>query len=310
MIPFLDTHVHFWDHRVDGLRWPWLEKGFTSHLHSWTTVTARERLEELHQRERFTVPEFKIEAADAGLCGIIHAHAATARDSASDETAWLDGVAASHGWPLAIIGRCDLASPDGPALLRRHREASARCTSVRDMNGPNGIDVDACEATLRVAAELGFAIELRTPPENFDMFVRFAECHPDVTFVMSHASLPVERSAASLATYRREAVRVAALPNWVCKVSALCGGSDPDWTVESIRPWAETCHDLFGPDRVMLGTNWPVDRLFGDYVAVVNAYRTIFSDLSDDEQHQLFHRNAARVYRVDDDVALAGSGRH
>ena len=202
LIPFLDTHVHFWDHRVDGLRWPWLEKGFTSHLHSWTTATARERLDELHQRESFTVPEFEIEAAGAGVCGIIHAHAATARRSDCDETAWLDRMAASHGWPLAMIGRCDLVSPDGPALLRRHREASARCTSVRDMNGPKGIDVDACAATLRVAAELGFAVELRTPPENFDMFVRFAECHPDVTFVMSHASLPLERSAASLATYR------------------------------------------------------------------------------------------------------------
>jgi predicted TIM-barrel fold metal-dependent hydrolase len=92
------------------------------------------------------------------------------------------------------------------------------------------------------------------------------------------------------------------MPNWVCKISGLCGGSDPDWTVESIRPWAELCYALFGPDRAMLGSNWPVDRLFGNYVDVVDAYRLVFAELSDDEQHRLFHRNAQRVYRIPDEL--------
>lgn len=302
MVPFIDTHVHFWDHQVDGMQWLWLMPGFTSHLHSWSTAKATERLEQLHSMERFAGPEFAIETEGAELLGMVHAHAATPDGDPSDETAWLDGLAQSDGLPHAMIGKIDLADPDGPALLARHREASERCSSVRDMNGPKGLDIDACDRTLRAAAELDFSVELRTQPENFDMFVDLALRHPDVTFVLSHASLPTTRSDESFELYRRQAARVAEMPNWVCKISGLCGGSDPDWTVESIRPWADLCYALFGPDRAMLGSNWPVDRLFGNYADVVDAYRRVFAELSDDEQHRLFHRNAQSLYRIPDEL--------
>lgn len=301
MIPMIDTHVHFWDHRVDGMRWSWLEPGFTSHLHSWTTAGATEQLERLRSIERFTGHEFVTEADGAGVVGMVHAHAATPDGDPSDETAWLDSLARSDGLPQAMIGKVDLASADGPALLARHRAASDRCSSVRDMNGPRGLDLDACEPSLRAAAALGFCVELRAPPEKFDMFIEIGRRHPDVTFVLSHASLPTTRSDGTFERYRREAARVAELPNWVCKISALCGGSDPDWTVESIRPWAELCYELFGPDRAMLGTNWPVDRLFGIYADVVGAYRQVFAGLSDAEGRALFHGNAQRVYRIPDE---------
>jgi len=49
-----------------------------------------------------------------------------------------------------------------------------------------------------------------------------------------------------------------------------------------------------------LGTNWPVDRLFGSYSSVVGAYRALFADLSLDEQRRLFYRNAAQVYGIDE----------
>jgi len=300
VVPFIDTHVHYWDLQVKGMRWVWLEPGYTSHLHSWTTASARERLEILHSMDRFAGREFVAETQGAGVLGMVHAHAATPEGDPSDETAWLDALARLDGLPNAMIGKIDLADPDGPALLARHRGASERCSSVRDMNGPKGLDIDACEHSLRAAAELDFSVELRTQPENFDMLVDVARRHPDVTFVLSHASLPTERSEGSFELYRQQAARLADLPNWVCKISALCGGSDPEWTVDSIRPWAELCYSLFGPDRAMLGTNWPVDRLFGEYADVVGAYRQLFGGLSADEQHKLFHRNAERVYRISD----------
>lgn len=300
VIPLLDTHVHFWDHGVDGLRWPWLEKGFRSDLHVWTTAEATERLGQLHAMERFTVPELVSESAGTGLAGVVHAHAATAAVDDADETRWLASLTGDRPWPNAIVGRCDLQDPGCPALLERHREASERCTSVRDMRGPVGLDLDLCERSLRAAADLDFAVELRTPPERFDMFAALADRHPDVTFVLSHAALPIERSPESLAAYTSAATMLAERPNWICKISALCGGSDPNWTVESIVPWAETAYGIFGPDRVMLGTNWPVDRLFGDYADVVAAYRQIFDGLPKDHQRDLFYRNAARTFRIDE----------
>ncbi|MEQ1873707.1 MAG: amidohydrolase family protein [Ilumatobacteraceae bacterium] len=298
MTPILDTHVHFWDHDVAGMRWPWLEKGFKSSQHSWTTESASKRLAAMHGARRFTVAEFCEEVAGVGVAGMIHAHAASGMADPAFETQWVAEMARTDGWPVGIIGSCNLASADGPDLLRRHRAASERCRSVRDMNGPKGLDVDACAATLAVADELGFSIELRTAPEKFGMFAEFADRFPNVTFVLSHASLPLERTPQSLEAWIAAATTIAKRPNFVCKISALCGGSDPNWTIDSIRPWAEACYEVFGPDRVMLGTNWPVDRLFGNYADVVNAYRTIFSPLSDGDRTALFYGNAAVLYGV------------
>lgn len=297
MVPILDTHVHFWDHDAPGLSWEWLKKGFKSSLHRWTDAE-NSRLEALHNAPRFTAPEFRDEVAGIGVAGMVHAHAATAVDDRAAETRWLAQMAADHRWPSAMIGACDLASADGPDLLHRHRAASKRCRSVRDMNGPKGLDIEACAATLDVAAELGFSVEMRTAPEKFDTFAHLADRWPSVTFVLSHASLPLQRSKESLAQWIKAATMIAERPNWMCKISALCGGSDPNWTIASIKPWAEACYQVFGPDRVMLGTNWPVDRLFGTYADVVGAYRTLFSSLSDSEQAMLFYGNAAALYGI------------
>ncbi|MCE9622606.1 MAG: amidohydrolase family protein [Actinomycetia bacterium] len=296
--PILDTHVHFWDHDVAGMRWPWLEKGFKSSLHSWTTERASKRLEAMHAARSFTSAEFRAEVAGVGVAGLIHAHAASGMDDAAQETRWVAEMARKDGWPVGIIGSCNLAAADGPDLLRRHRAASEHCRSVRDMNGPKGIDVDACADTLAVAEELGFSIEMRTAPEKFDMIAAFVDRWPNVNFVLSHASLPLERTPESLKAWIAAASDLAKRPNVRCKISALCGGSDPDWTIDSIRPWAEACYGVFGPDRAMLGTNWPVDRLFGTYGDVVNAYRTIFAPLSESDRSALFYGNAAKLYGV------------
>jgi len=302
--PILDTHVHFWDHDVAGMRWPWLEQSFQSPLHSWTDATDK-RPEVMHEARRYTSNEFRQEVAGLGVAGVIHAQSASGMDDAALETKWLAAMAATDGITLGIIGGCDLASPDGPDLLRRHRAASERCRSVRDMKGPKGRDLNACAPSVDVAEELGFSIELRTAPENFDMFAAFADRWPNVTFVLSHAALPKKRTPESLKHWVAAATKIAERPNLVCKISALCGGSDPDWTIDSIRPWAEACYGVFGPARAMLGTNWPVDRLFGTYAGVVNAYRTIFSSLSDADKSALFYGNAAVLYGVPlSDLAL------
>jgi hypothetical protein len=68
-----------------------------------------------------------------------------------------------------------------------------------------------------------------------------------------------------------------------CKISGL-GMTDPRFTRESLRRWVQTCVEVFGPDRCVLGSNWPVDRLFSSYDVIVDLYRDYLSDLGDEEQ--------------------------
>ena len=76
---------------------------------------------------------------------------------------------------------------------------------------------------------------------------------------------------------------MAEAPNVVMKISGL-GMGDPLWTVESIRPYVLGCIEAFGADRVVFGTNWPVDRMFSSYPDLINAYAEIISGFSRDEQ--------------------------
>ena len=78
---------------------------------------------------------------------------------------------------------------------------------------------------------------------------------------------------------------MASAPNVVMKISGL-GMCDPLWTVDSIRPYVLGSIEAFGVDRVVFGTNWPVDRMFSSYPDVIEAYAEIISGFTRDATDQ------------------------
>ena len=85
--------------------------------------------------------------------------------------------------------------------------------------------------------------------------------------------------------------------NVVMKISGL-GMMDRLWTVESIRPWVLGSIEAFGVDRVVFGSNWPVDRMFSSYPDLINAYAEIIAGFTKDEQTRMFSRNAEKLFRI------------
>ena len=72
--------------------------------------------------------------------------------------------------------------------------------------------------------------------------------------------------------------------------------TDPLFTAESLRRWIDTPLEVFGPDRCVLGSNWPVDRLFSSYDVIMDIYRDRVGQLSESEQAKVLSENAARIY--------------
>jgi predicted TIM-barrel fold metal-dependent hydrolase len=81
------------------------------------------------------------------------------------------------------------------------------------------------------------------------------------------------------------------------KISGL-GMCDRLWTVASIRPYVLGSIEAFGVDRVVFGTNWPVDRMYSSYPDVINAYAEIIAGFSRDERVQMFSGNAEKLFRI------------
>jgi predicted TIM-barrel fold metal-dependent hydrolase len=101
----------------------------------------------------------------------------------------------------------------------------------------------------------------------------------------------------TFARWRAAMTVMAEAPNVVMKVSGL-GMCDPLWTTASIRPWVLGAIKAFGVDRVVFGTNWPVDRMFSSYPDVINAYASIIADFPVADQVALFSGNAERIFRI------------
>jgi predicted TIM-barrel fold metal-dependent hydrolase len=120
---------------------------------------------------------------------------------------------------------------------------------------------------------------------------------PNITLVLDHCGFPLERTEEYFDNWRMAVSALAEAENVVCKLSGL-GMCDWDWTVDSIRPWLRHCIDAFGPERCVLATNWPIDRLFSTYDVLIDAYAQVFAEFSRDERIAMYSGNAEALYGI------------
>jgi predicted TIM-barrel fold metal-dependent hydrolase len=121
---------------------------------------------------------------------------------------------------------------------------------------------------------------------------------PELRVALCHCGSPWDQSDAGLAAWRDGLRAFAALPNTVCKVSGL-GMFNPGWTVEDLRPIVLAVIELFGPGRVMFGSNFPVDKLYRPYADYWAAYDSLTAGCGPVERDAMFAGNARGFYRMD-----------
>jgi len=124
-----------------------------------------------------------------------------------------------------------------------------------------------------------------------------AKAFPDITFVLAHAGMQEDRSPAGRAAWREGMRRLADCPNMYTKLSGLgtfIRRNDAGHIADIV---AETL-DLFGAQRCIWGSNFPIEKLWTDYAAIVMAFRAAIAHRREAERRALLHDNAARLYRL------------
>jgi predicted TIM-barrel fold metal-dependent hydrolase len=127
---------------------------------------------------------------------------------------------------------------------------------------------------------------------------QLARDFPETQIILNHTGLPVDRSAAGLAGWRRAMETLAAAPNVALKISGLGQRGEP-WTVASNGPVVRDAIRIFGFDRCMFASNFPVDRLCADFNTIFAGFMRIVRDWTPAEQRKLFYENAIRTYRLE-----------
>ena len=286
-LPFVDTHIHFWDLKDPSLAYVWLEPDWVHPV-----LGNIDGLKVL----RYMAPEFVAETRFQNVAKAVHVQAAIGIADPVEETRWLQEQADATGFPHGIVAHCDLAAADAGAVLERHLQY-ANLRGVRDFGTGDYLTDPTWQAGYGLLARHQLVFCLDVLPENLGKARALAEKHPEVVLCIDHAGFPRERTPDYFEMWKRGMNEAAGAPNVVCKVSGL-GMCDNAWTVDSIRPWVLSCIEGFGTDRAFFGTNWPVDRLYSSYGDVLDAYQSIVADFSETEQVALFSGNAERVFRV------------
>ena len=290
-IPFVETHHHLWE--IGRFPYRWLqEPGDQDHNDRFGDYRLI--------RSTIGAPwRFFREFCGENVIKSVHVEADSEAPDPVAETAWLDAVGREYGFPNALVVFVDLERPDAERELDRHLAASDRVRGVRIRVHPDDPSAAPFVAAYKALGRLGLSYELNVSPGKLISGRDVARAMPQTQVILGHAGFPVRRDREYFEWWKREMTALGKADNVACKVSGL-GMADLRWTLASLRPWVLHCIDAFGPDRIMFGTNWPVDILFATYLETVDAYRTIIAEagFSPDDQARMLHRNAERFYRI------------
>lgn len=284
---FIDAHIHLWDLNAPSNDYSWLLVKDDPLLGAMAEV----------QIPLWDADRFAAESRHTRPEKVVHVQAAGPPGDPVAETAWLVGQHDKGGVPDAIVARVDLRAADSASVIARHRECTDLVRGVRDMTTMGALDDPAVPRGLAAVAEAGLSWELACTWEQMPIALALARAQPDLAIVVGHAGFPLARDEEYLRCWRAELRELAVAPNVHCKISGL-GMGDHGWTIDSWRPLILDCLEVFGAHRCMVGSNWPVDRLYASYDAVTSALGQILGDLSPDERDAVLYTNAERFYSI------------
>lgn len=295
-IAFVDAHCHLWD--LDRLHYGWLSPPFGTDGPNGSTETIA---------TTYLVDDYRRDCAQWNLRGAVHVDAGADAAQALDETEWLQQLGAESGLPTAIIAFAALDQPGVEALLER-QAAHSRVRGIRHIVNwhpdPRRTyterDLTQDEKWRAGYALLGkyrLSFDLQCYPGQMAGLAPLIARHPETPVIINHLGMPVLDDVDGLSVWRQGLALLAAQPHVAIKLSGF-GFIRRAWTIAEIAPLVREVIDLFGPQRCMFATDFPTDKLFGTVDRYFEAQQAIAAGYSDDEQRDLFGRNADRIYRL------------
>jgi len=222
-----------------------------------------------------------------------------------DEARWVLSLAEGHPFVAGVVGWVDLASPDveGQVVeMRRHPKFVGVRHVVQDEPDDDWIVRPEVLRGLKVLEKHRVPYDLLFYVKHLRHAATVARHCPDLPLVIDHLSKP--RIKAGVLDDWLPALRdAAACPNVHCKLSGMVTEADwQTWNPAALRPYVERALELFGPERCLYGSDWPVCELAASYDRQFAALDGLLTGLSPSERAAVFGETAARFY------GLAGLG--
>lgn len=300
--PIVDAHQHFWRPGNGRIGWLRPESAIPFRYGDYSAI-----------KRDYLPPDLLRDAGDLNLVGSVWMETEWDRDDPVGEIADLVRTRDRYGLPDAAVAHAVLADPAVDTTLVALVAESDLVRAVRNKPGQAATpDRAADEPTLmsdpqwqrgfaRLAA-YGLGFELQTAWWHLDEALALTRRFPEIPIMINHAALPADRSPEALAGWRAALTRIARAETVSIKISGI-GLPGRPWTVDANRVIVESVAEIFGPDRILFASNFPVDSLVGTYQQIYGGFLEISSTWSPSEQRAAFIDNAIRHYRLDPAIA-------
>jgi predicted TIM-barrel fold metal-dependent hydrolase len=290
----IDSHHHLWQKKDV----PWLADEPRPRIFGPYEAIRRDYLAE----------EFMAEFDGLGVEKSVYIQCNWDPARALEETAWVQSVGDKNGFPQGIVSYIDFTAADAPRQLDLHLKHK-NVKGVRQqlhwhensnwsyVENPELFNDSAWRKNFQSFADTGLPFDLQVFPSQMISAAAFVGDYPKTAFVLNHAGMAEDRSPKGWEIWKRGMAALAKQPNMYVKFSGL-NTFEHKCSTELMRPVVQESLGLFGADRCMYGSNFPIEKLWTTYPTYLNSINESLGNISEAQADDVFYNTAAKVYRL------------
>ena len=299
-IKIVDAHHHLWD----------LSNKDTKY--SWLMVTEGEAFfgDYAAIRKNYLLEDYIEDTKNQNIIKSVHVQAEHDDDKPVNETAWLQSLADTHSskLPNAIVAFADFSKNNVSEILDAHQEYK-NTRGIRQILSYNKDEPKYSHATedfmknstwvenFKYIRNRNLSFDIQIYKHQMEDAANLANKYNDVLFILNHTGEPCYQSKEYIESWEQNMKKLAKCENVVAKISGL-GMFDPNWTIDSTRIFVEKTIQIFGIERCMFASNFPVDKIFNSFDTYWNSFKEITKNYSENDKKLLFSSNAEKYYRI------------
>jgi predicted TIM-barrel fold metal-dependent hydrolase len=258
-------------------------------------------------RRDYPIEEYLADIRGCGVTKTVYVQVNWIPNQEVDETRWVQSVSEEFGHPNAIVGFADLSNPEVEATLAAHLE-SPLFRGVRQQlhwhvnpqyrfaTRPDLMNDRQWREGFALLGKLGLVFELQVFASQMADGAQLAADFPETTIILEHAGMLEDRSESGWKSWRAGMRLLAKNPNVYTKLSGL-GTFLHRCDRDAIRPVILETMEIFGPERCMFGSNFPIEKIWTDYATLFDVTTSILDKLNVSEKAAVMGATAYRLYR-------------
>jgi L-fuconolactonase len=218
-----------------------------------------------------------------------------------EETDWLLQLSDQHDTIKGVIGWVDLQSSQVEEQLikyTKHQKMVGVRHVIHDEPDDDFMLGNNFLRGIRYLEKFNLTYDVLVFPKHLPNTIRFVEQFPKQLFVLDHMAKPFIKNK-TVSPWKENIEHLAKFSNVYCKLSGMVTEADwRNWTKGDFKPYLDTVFSAFGTDRIMIGSDWPVCKVAGEYKQIMDIVMEYIQLFSNQDKNKILGENAIKAYHL------------